>query len=826
MKASLTIVSATGQFNYAARYLSEKDRFDVNVLLLISYKGGVVAEQILTSPYSDVFDEIVIFEPAPDSTHGINKEASRRTCKKFSSIEKNLSKKYKFDSIFYGVVAYLPVYNFIYTRMRDAFPEAETVVVEDGTATYLLNDKKLFRFMAAPVRRKLIKLAGQFLRRDIGVATLLRFLVYKVFGYVPRPVYASGVKYSRDFIADKFVVSQSDLLMLPPKCRGASVEEFRVSYARSSARLIGDIDPAIPVFIDQSFGLPGGEHIRVLDKVFSRRGLSEVYFKAHPKERKSYKRILDGVQTKTNFCLVGDGVSAEEMVAATGVHSVLGFNSTALFNLMESSDVGFILQDYLNCMPLRYYPLFYSRIHFMVRTFNGLVKVFSVDSSAISTTAIRFKRFVGFFPLVWHYISKIKSRLNSVLEEKFEKVGRQDIQSIIKKEKAGFAEKYQGEVDSSLILFESYAGSFSCSPKAIFEFMLQSGRYRDHTFVWAVSERLDDASRASLESHPNVRLVEYASLEYEWYLSVAGTVVSNSRLYRSFVKKPGQFVLQTWHGTPFKQDALSILPKGDKSGSARRIATNDADVSNYSVLLAQNQFSVDKFTKTFDLARHHHVSLCKTGYPRNDVLAQPRASFDASCFKRQFSIPEDKKIILFAPTWRDHHKKKSLAMTRYWDFKRWQEALSEEYHIIFRGHYFFKDAIPFDSYHGFVTDLSGYNDINHLFMASDMLVTDYSSCMFDFSVLGKPMIFFMPDYNAYVRLSRKLHLNPFTELPGPVVLSNDDLLASISDHGNILTKYKSEYADFVSRFNAYDDGCAAERVVALMERETPLSQAK
>ena len=130
--------------------------------------------------------------------------------------------------------------------------------------------------------------------------------------------------------------------------------------------------------------------------------------------------------------------------------------------------------------------------------------------------------------------------------------------------------------------------------------------------------------------------------------------------------------------------------------------------------------------------------------------------------------------------------------------------------MLFRAHYLVANSFDFDRYKGFVIDASSYPDINDLYIASDILVTDYSSVFFDFSILGKPVIFYMYDLEHYANEMRGFYLS-LDELPGPIVRDEDALIDEIRRTDGWTADNK--YLEFKKRFNPYEDGNSSKRVL-------------
>ena len=389
-----------------------------------------------------------------------------------------------------------------------------------------------------------------------------------------------------------------------------------------------------------------------------------------------------------------------------------------------------------------------------------------------------------------------------------------------------FLKEYNFEVDPNIIFFESYKVKFTCSPKAIYNEMKEREEFKDHIFIWAISPELDKESLRVLRKNNNTILVEYGSSQYEEYISKASLIFTNSRLHRLFYKKEKQIVVQTWHGTPFKKDALSVNLSTHHQTSSERVLINKHDVQNYSYLLTQNKFSSIELGKTFDLDNFKEVKILESGYPRNDSLfnvSEEEIEELRTKFYYTHGIPKDKKIILYAPTWRDHHKTNTKNINDGFQFDELKEALAEDYHIIFRGHQFHSKTLNLDKVEGFTTDLSNYTEINDLYLISDILITDYSSVFFDYANLNKPILFNMFDYHAYTNLSRKLHLDIYNDLPGPVSFKASDLIENIKNIEKINILYKEKYHVFKEKFNSLDNGNNSSKVIDILIKELSLA---
>ena len=174
---------------------------------------------------------------------------------------------------------------------------------------------------------------------------------------------------------------------------------------------------------------------------------------------------------------------------------------------------------------------------------------------------------------------------------------------------------------------------------------------------------------------------------------------------------------------------------------------------------------------------------------------------------------DDKKVILYAPTWRDnqHTSGQGYTYKTEVDFDKLREELGDDYVILFRAHYLVANSFDFDRYRGFVEDVSSYSDINELYIAADILITDYSSVFFDYANLRKPVIFYMYDLEEYANDIRGFYIS-LDELPGPVVRDEEALIKEVRACDE--WKPDEKYEQFCKKYNPKDDGHASERTLA------------
>ncbi|MCR5737219.1 MAG: CDP-glycerol glycerophosphotransferase family protein [Eubacterium sp.] len=369
--------------------------------------------------------------------------------------------------------------------------------------------------------------------------------------------------------------------------------------------------------------------------------------------------------------------------------------------------------------------------------------------------------------------------------------------------------------DSKTMVFESFQGrSFSCNPKGIFDAMISDSRYQDFRFIWVFR---DVEKGRKLIPDARVQLVRFESFAYYKALAKAKYWIFNSNT-RDFLK-PGkqQVFVQTWHGTPLKKIGCDVEREGNavtKVSEISKIYHREAKKISY--MISPSAYCTGKLISAFDLreCRKEEVVL-EVGYPRNDSLFH-KTKEEIDALKKQLRLPMDKKVLLYAPTFRDHKHSElgGFAVEQGLDFKKLREQLGEDYIVLFRAHYFIAKRLDLKQYEGFVYDVSDVNDVNELYLVSDVLVTDYSSVFFDYANLRRPMIFLMYDYEEYKNQVRDMYFD-IEELPGPIVSNQDDFVESLQTYQP--EKWQEKYEAFHNKYN-YLDGpdCgkkAAERIV-------------
>jgi CDP-glycerol glycerophosphotransferase len=291
-------------------------------------------------------------------------------------------------------------------------------------------------------------------------------------------------------------------------------------------------------------------------------------------------------------------------------------------------------------------------------------------------------------------------------------------------------------------------------------------------------------------------------------LARARYVVTNDYFPEWFERRPDQVCLQTWHGTPLKRIGLEAA--GARTATPRFQREWEQQVKNWQHVVSPNRFSTPILREAYAI----EGELLETGYPRVDLLLRPDREAAAAALRRRLGVPEGVRVVLYAPTYRDHvvDRRGRHRLDMRLDLEQLHEALGDDTVVLFRQHPYVFDSMP-PVPNGFVRDVSRYPDGTELLLAADVLVTDYSSVMFDFANTGRPMLFFAYDLDAYREEIRGFNLDYRATVPGPVLRKSADVAEALRDIDAVRAEHAARYEEFVARFCEFDDGRATERVV-------------
>jgi CDP-glycerol glycerophosphotransferase (TagB/SpsB family)/glycosyltransferase involved in cell wall biosynthesis len=378
---------------------------------------------------------------------------------------------------------------------------------------------------------------------------------------------------------------------------------------------------------------------------------------------------------------------------------------------------------------------------------------------------------------------------------------RQRTRVVVNRSKRGAMDVfYQAQLklplDENLAVFSAYwSRSVSCNPAAI---DAELARRAPHIRrVWVV--RPDAAHRVP----KGVEYVRVGSREFWKVMARAKYLVNNVNFADSVVKREGQVHLQTHHGTPLKTMGLDQQKYPASTGMDFEKLLERCDRWDFS--LSSNRFSTAVWERVYPCS---YTSL-ETGYPRNDVLVNATAE-DVSRARESLGLEPGAKVFLYMPTHREYQPDFNPGL----DLGRLAEELGPDATVLVRGHYFYGGSSHIAELRrsGRIMDVSSHLRVEELYLAADALITDYSSAMFDYAVLDRPIIVFAPDWEIYSAV-RGTYFDLLEEPPGAVATSQAQLVELLRSGAYADEEAAAYRQAFRRRFCEFDDGRAAERVV-------------
>jgi CDP-glycerol glycerophosphotransferase len=351
------------------------------------------------------------------------------------------------------------------------------------------------------------------------------------------------------------------------------------------------------------------------------------------------------------------------------------------------------------------------------------------------------------------------------------------------------------------VVYFTFRGLFADNPRAVYEGLLgrDAGEF-SHTWLCT--------AKTQGTFPPGVETVLYGTPEAATALAAADVVVANDCMSMQWEKGPGTTYLQTWHGTPLKRI------HHDAPVREGWLTNPDRDVARWDVLLSPNPASSERLRHAFRFGG----AVQETGYPRNDVLSRPERDEIRARARAELGISDGTTAVLYAPTWRDDLVFDATDGRDFEvpiDLDAFTERLGADHVLLMRMHSMVAGrlAVPPGAP---VIDVSDRAESAELYLAADMLVTDYSSTMFDFAVTGKPMVFYTYDLEHYRDDLRGFYFDLAEVAPGPLVRTSEELVEAIADRDVAASGLAERYARFRDTFCSLEDGHATDRVLDLL----------
>ncbi|MGX5396032.1 bifunctional glycosyltransferase/CDP-glycerol:glycerophosphate glycerophosphotransferase [Streptomyces anulatus] len=359
-----------------------------------------------------------------------------------------------------------------------------------------------------------------------------------------------------------------------------------------------------------------------------------------------------------------------------------------------------------------------------------------------------------------------------------------------------------------------YAGGDS--PRAVHTELVRRGTETEHLWVTGTTPG------RTTHVPPGVRAVPVHSAAWYEALARSRRIVTDEQLPGWFERRPGQTVVQTWHGTPLGRFGGGLADT--LYADHQYLATLPRRSAQWSVLISPSRFATPWLRRSLG----YGGEVLEAGSPANDVLFPPDRDKAAEGVRRGLGIPEDHRVVLYAPTYRDHlaHPPAAAADRTAPGPYRWDpaldpgalaRALGPGHTVLVRRHPRVTGGLQDGPG---VLDVSGHPGAAGLLLVADVLVTDYAGLMFDFALTGRPMLFHTYDLEHYRDTVRGFCLDFETRAPGPLLVTTDEVAQALRDTGSLAARHADAYESFRRDYCDLDDGGAAARVADRLLADT------
>jgi CDP-glycerol glycerophosphotransferase len=350
------------------------------------------------------------------------------------------------------------------------------------------------------------------------------------------------------------------------------------------------------------------------------------------------------------------------------------------------------------------------------------------------------------------------------------------------------------------VVFESWSGTeFSDGPRRVYEELLR--RVPQAQMTWIVND-------SSVWVPPGVDRVLRGTREYFEAIAHARYVVSNTPMPEHFEKPQGCAYVRLGRGIPVKRIGKDVIGLASLTPSSTRAQINDA--GRWDLLVTGHPHASDIYRRAFD----YNGAVHDIGQPRLDRLLASDASARRDEVRSMLGVAPSERIVLYAPTWRDNlfAGANRYVMPQELEIPRLVNELGAGWRLLVKNHPYVGDRTR-QVLGERVINAHGYREMTDLYLAADVLVTDYSSATFDFAVTGKPILVFAPDLEEFQEKIRGVYWDTETEFPGPVLKSTDEMIEHLRALPAVVAQWRARYDQFRARFCGMEDGRATQRLV-------------
>ena len=352
------------------------------------------------------------------------------------------------------------------------------------------------------------------------------------------------------------------------------------------------------------------------------------------------------------------------------------------------------------------------------------------------------------------------------------------------------------KTDNRIILFNSFGGKrYDDSPRSIYEYMINQEKYKQYKMYWSFDtpEKFEVTGAKKIKNN---------SIKYFYIALKAKYWITNSGIERGLkFKKTQTIYINTWHGS-----AIKHIGNDENIQNCIHFKTTKPDY-----FYAQSQYDKEVFSKAFNIEKDKIVL---SGLPRNDELKNI-TNEEIKLIKEKLNIPLDKKVILYVPTYREYERDKDgCVLSPPINLKYWEKELAKKYILLFRAHYEVNKVLSIKETQ-FLRDYSSYEKLTDLLKISDILISDYSRIIIDYSILERPIFNYIYDYDEY-KEKRGLYFDIRKELPNNCLTTEEKMINRIkkidyATENKKTKKFKDKYVEVYGNASEYIDNIIREQ---------------